>query len=426
MLLQFTVGNYLSFRDSMTLDLTASTRLTEFRDTNVSSEPGFPILKTAALYGANASGKSNLLKAMVFMKNMVLNSSKETQAREKIRAVRFKFSTECDAKPSFFEMVFLHEYVRYRYGFEVDSERVRAEWLFSGAANKETEHFTRDGQKIAISDFSEGSGLVLRTRDNALFVSVAAQFNGLLSTVIIEWFNRLSSTSGFDNLTTRTQTKSMLKQPDLKLRVMQFLRAADLGIDDVELGERAPVARVEAIPEPLRAAYLEALFPAPVRTLHKKYNANREFVSKEILSLEEDESEGTKKIFSLAGPLIDVLDSGKTLLIDELDSRLHPLITRFIIELFASLSNPRAQLLFATHDTNLLTSTPFRRDQIWFTEKDSFGASSLYSLAEFKIDGKGIRKDASFGKDYIQGKYGAIPFINIEALMTRDAETLGS
>jgi AAA15 family ATPase/GTPase len=170
------------------------------------------------------------------------------------------------------------------------------------------------------------------------------------------------------------------------------------------------------------------MFYSPVKTVHKKYDAQRKFHSNEILSLEEDESEGTKKVFSLAGPIIDVLDSGKTLIVDELDSRLHPLITRFVIELFNHCANAkRAQLIFATHDTNLLVNSPFRRDQIWFTEKDDFGASALYSLAEFKLDGKGVRKDASFGKDYILGKFGAIPFVNAEALLggDADAETVG-
>jgi AAA15 family ATPase/GTPase len=155
--------------------------------------------------------------------------------------------------------------------------------------------------------------------------------------------------------------------------------------------------------------YVIVEHPPKVTTLHKKYDSDNKFKSITLLDIDTHESEGTKKLFALAGPILKILKEGKTLIIDELDARLHPLLTEAIIRLFNSNeTNPNnAQLVFTTHDTNLLTNKLFRRDQIWFTEKNKVGATDLYSLAEFK----GVRSDASYEKDYIAGKYGAIPFI---------------
>jgi hypothetical protein len=145
-----------------------------------------------------------------------------------------------------------------------------------------------------------------------------------------------------------------------------------------------------------------------IQTIHRKFDGEGNSVSTELFDLDDQESEGTQKVFALAGPLVDTLKNGKVLIIDEFDARIHPLISRAIVELFNSneSNSNNAQLIFMTHDTNLLSNRLFRRDQIWFTEKNRYGATDLYSLAEYKI-----RNDASFESDYIKGRYGAIPYI---------------
>lgn len=186
----------------------------------------------------------------------------------------------------------------------------------------------------------------------------------------------------------------------------------DLGIDDIQIEEfkLTDDSLPKNMPDDLRTAILKNTITDKfaVKTIHKKFDKEGKQTALEIFDIDSHESEGTKKLFSLAGPLMDTLKNGRILFIDEFDARLHPLITYEIIRLFNSnKTNPKnAQIIFATHDTNLLSNKLFRRDQIWFAEKDKGGATHLYSLAEYKV-----RNDASFENDYIQGKYGAIPFI---------------
>jgi hypothetical protein len=194
--------------------------------------------------------------------------------------------------------------------------------------------------------------------------------------------------------------------------ILQFVKYLDLGIDSIHL-ERVSI-RVDSsfgnIPEELVPFFqsIEGMEMPSVKTVHRKYDADGSAVGQEIFNMDDQESEGTKRLFTLAAPITDALQRGRVLIIDEIDARLHPLITCTIIGLFNSKkTNPHnAQLIFTTHDTNLLRNKLFRRDQIWFVEKDKFGVSHLYSLAEFKV-----RNDASFEHDYVRGKYGAIPFI---------------
>jgi hypothetical protein len=417
MLIEFSVGNYRSFKETVTLSMVASkvTAKDEKLDENnvFSIDDDLRLLKSAAIYGANASGKSNLASAIGFMKWFVLNSSKETQVAEAIDIEQFRLSTETITEPSFFEIVFLLNGTRFRYGFEVNTQQVISEWLFHVPKLRESQLFVRNLDSFVLSKkFKEGQGITEKTRNNALFLSVVAQFNGEIATKILLWFSQtLNVISGLHDRLYRSYTVEDFENKQYRDDILQFIKKLDLGIDNIQLEKRSVTVESlpKDIPEELKSLLMRSGNQTAVKTFHRKYDADGQQISFEVFDLDEQESEGTKKLFAFAGPLLDTLRSGTVLLIDELDARLHPLITCAIINLFNSNETNRrnAQLIFMTHDTNLLSSKIFRRDQIWFAEKNKQGATDLYSLVEYKVRDN----DASFESDYIRGRYGAIPFI---------------
>lgn len=429
MLIEFSVGNFRSFKEKVTFSMVASNIISKDKtlDENNLSSPNekLNVLKSAAIYGANASGKSNLIQAFRFMRQFVLDSSKDTQTKEPIGVENFLLSTEVENAPSFFEGVFLLNGIRFRYGFEANSERIISEWLFYVPTVKEARLFLREKGKFTVSsDFKEGKSLTDKTRDNALFLSVTAQFNGEVSQKVLKWFQDLQVMSGLRDTGYKNYTIKEFERDSLKEEILSFVKRLDLGIDNIQI-ERddltKALSRVPADKMTDEDKILLSLFGQrrTVKTLHKKYDDNNDFIAAEVFDIEKHESEGTKKIFALSGPLMDAVKCGKTLIVDELDARFHPLITLSIIRLFNSKqTNPNnAQLIFTTHDTNLLSNKIFRRDQIWFTEKNKYGATDLYSLAEIRV-----RNDASFEKDYISGKYGAIPFVGSFDLLLSEAD----
>ncbi|MEG4573577.1 ATP-binding protein [Microcoleus sp. N3A4] len=402
MLIGFSVGNYKSFKETVTLSMVASSINEEDKELNENNV--FPIkdklslLKSAAIYGANASGKSNLVAAINFMKWFVLNSSKETQVSDAIDIEAFRLSTETEKEPSFFEIVFLLEDKTFRYGFEVNAREVVSEWLFQADKSEEKMLFERDFDNYILDDFPEGQGIRDKTRSNALFLSVVAQFNGKISGKILLWFSKnLQLISGLQDTQYREETLESFENDRHRHDIIEFIKKLDLGIADIQI--KKYISQKTA---------MFGIYEVGVKTVHRKYDADGKQTAIELFDIETHESEGTNKLFALAGLLLDTFRTGKILLIDELDARLHPLITRELICLFNSNeTNPHnAQLIFTTHDTNLLSSKTFRKDQIWFTEKNNKGATDLYSLVEYKVG-----KNASFERDYLIGKYGAIPFI---------------
>ena len=429
MLVEFSVGNYRSFHEPVTLSMQAAKlRASDKRldCENVFQANGMRLLRSAAVYGANASGKSNLVRAISFMRRFVLESSRESQAEEPIRVDRFRLSTAARGKPAYFQVVFFLHGRRYRYGFEVDGRRVCAEWLYH-AQQRETRLFVREGNQFDLSSvFREGRGLQARTRDNALFLSVVAQFNGELATALLGWFRTtLNVVSGLNDAAYGPFTLRRFQDSDaFQQRALAFVREADLDISDIDV-EMTPVLEAD-LPGEMRGALEQLvstiaelrrgkpggeqddLMVSRVRTRHRVFDQEQNPAEWETFDLGEQESDGTQKIFFLSGPLMDTLEQGKVLVIDEMEARLHPFITCAIVQLFHSTqTNPHnAQLIFCTHDTGLLSREHFRRDQIWFTEKDRYGATDLYSLAELQV-----RNDASFDKDYFAGRYGAVPLI---------------
>jgi len=405
----------LSIKDKVTFSMVASS-IQEHRDTNVVVvDKKLKLLKSSVIYGANASGKSNLLEAMQFFRHFVLSSSKETQVTDKIDIESFKLSSETENKPSFFEIIFINGKIKYRYGFIIDKERIHEEWLCYYPKNREVLLFHRKGNNFNIghSFKEETKDLEKKTRSNALFVSVVAQFNGTISMRVIEWFKKFRIISGLKDDHYSSFTKNKIEDPNFKPSIIEFLKVADLGIENIDLFKIKLKKKdlPKGMPEEIKSEFINRGI-SNVVTYHKKYSNNSKHVSIEIFDLDMEESEGTKKLFALAGPLIDTLKNGYTLIIDELDTRLHPILTKSIVDIFNSLKNSNnAQLVFATHDISLLNRNNFRRDQVWFTEKSEYGSTSLYSLVEYKKEKGKVRNDASYSKDYILGKYGAIPYI---------------
>lgn len=418
MILEFSIGNFLSFKDKRTLNLESSS-ITEYEN-NITDYCDHKILKSAVIYGANSSGKSNLIKAMSTMRQLVTHSSKQSST-DKLNVIPFLLNTETEISPSYFEVLFLLDDGRYRYGFEVDNSSIASEWLFKQTKNNEVSLFVRDRDKIDVSkDFSEASNLEEKTRDNGLFLSVVDQFNGPIAKKIMKWFHNWVTISGLRHEDYRGITLSMLEKDLSKNQLKEFYRSLDLGFQELNLivGELTPDRlAIKNVPNEVLSKIISDLKGgkvATIETLHKKFDQDGSFVDLKRFDLDQQESAGTNKIVDISGAIFKTLGDGSILVIDELDAKLHPLLTIAITRLFNStdINKKNAQLIFATHDTNLLGCGCFRRDQIYFTEKDKFEATDLYSLVEYREDdGTKVRKDRSFEKDYIAGRYGAIPFI---------------
>lgn len=419
MILEFTVGNFLSFNEKRTISFEAK-GISELKR-NIIKFENYKILRSAVIYGANSSGKSNLIKAFDRMRDNILESVKLNDSDE-LDYSPFLLSDESENKPTFFEIIFIGKGRRYRYGFEYNLKEIINEWLFVGKSIKnEVPLFIRTEDGIGVSDkFEEGNGKEISTNDNRLFVSLVAQLGGEISKDILELFKDYNILSGLDHNDYKGYSMRMLHKKlggcDESLNLFQNLK---LGFNDVEITEAEfnPLELPDSLSKNLKSKLIKEMSGKTIlslKTIHNKYNKKGNVIDKVLLDKNENESEGTNKIMDLSGPIFDTLTNGKILIIDELDAKLHPLITTHIVSLFNDPETNRnnAQLLFATHDTNLLSSEIFRRDQIWFTEKDRTEQTDLYSLYDFNLpDGSKVRNDSNLEKNYIRGRYGAIPFI---------------
>lgn len=401
MIINFTVGNYHSFKDKKVLSMEA-TAIKELNESIIKRD-GYKLLPSAVIYGANSSGKSNLLKAIGKFTEIISTSSK-LNSTDKLNITPFLLNPHTAQTPSYFEIELLIDKQIYTYGFTADNQKVYEEWLYvkQGKNQKEICLFGRVEEGIGIGDeYSEGAGLEEKVRDNGLFLSTVDSFNGEIAGNIISSINSIAIISGINHESLSTFTNKLCTEATFSLefqqKVQDFLYSMNVGFSRFEIPKDKKLA------EEIKAY-----------TIHHLYNNEGEVIGETRFSMKEHESSGTNKLFALAALVIGQLDFGYPLIVDELDSKLHPLLTQHIIKLFNNpATNPKgAQLIFATHDTNLLNVKTFRRDQIWFTEKDHSEATDLYSLAEFREpEGNKIRKDRSFEKDYINGRYGAIPYI---------------
>jgi len=418
MLVEFSVSNFRSIRDRQTLSLVASAAK-ELRESHVMpvEAPSTPdLLRSLVVYGPNASGKSNLLLALLFVRELVRDSARRSEPDEPIPYQPFAVGAaeELEA-PSEFELIFVQAGVRYQYGLAVTARAVVAEWLYAFPEGRQQMWFRRElDPKSGSLGWDFGPNLRGQkklwqeaTRPNALYLSTAVQLNAEQLKPVYDWFSVVLRNIGpFARVREDFTTRQCDRDEAFKLRVKEFLVAADLGISEIGVDRHKfdPTSVDRSLPEPLRAYFTEQMKDSEipeVRLTHRAGNG-------QTLTLPlEEESGGTNKVFALAGPWIDVLANGYILIIDELDTSLHPELLRHLVGLINNpKTNPKgAQLIFSTHDTSLLDAELFRRDQIWFMEKDTELASHFYPLTDFSP-----RKGENLEKGYLQGRYGALPF----------------
>lgn len=409
MLIQFSFKNYKSFRDEATLDLSA-TKMTEFseRVVTVGSEK---ILPVAAIYGANASGKSNVYNAIEYMSDYVVNSFKygdEDEKFENFKPTPFLFDSKSANAESSFEVYFTLPGDRaektYNYGFCVNKEGVTEEWLNS--KSKTARRYSAVFYRGASDEDMDLSGFPKNSRDNiqvalekqVLIISLGAKLKIGKCKAIRDWFLANEFADFGDPITnffmSRRLPKDFVDNKDVQQKVVNYFASFDEHIKDFK------IERVPHDGETKEDTY-------KINALHKMIDT--EEMAEIPLAME---SAGTLKMFALYPELQEVLEKGSVFFIDELNARLHPLLVRNFLLTFLNpeINKNHAQLVFTTHDTWQLSNQLLRRDEIWFTEKDEQGISTLYSLADFvDEDGSRIRKDESYEKNYLIGKYGAIP-----------------
>ena len=411
MLLEFVVKNFRSLRDETALSLVASADKS-LLDTNAvkTGVSGLPYaLRVAAVYGANASGKSNLVRAIQLMRGIVQQSA-NLQPDQPLNIQPFKLDPQTAGEPTVFEITFLREGVRYQYGFKLTASRIWGEWLLVYKHPRPQQWFSREWDPVSgeesyeFGSFFSGQRRVWQsaTKANSLYLSVAAQLNSELLTDVYRWITE--SLVIFENggVPPADTTLSRIKAESAKGAVT-FLGEADISISNIAIEEQQGFqaqVTLDLATGKMNNTREERTILVPKFT-HTSASASAVFDFP-------DESEGTRKLFSLYGPLADIFENGKILIVDELDRSLHALLVRQIVLLFQDpeINRHGAQLILTTHDTSLLDSDLLRRDQIWFTEKDQSQASCLFPLSQFQA-----RKNEAFEKGYLEGRYGAIPIL---------------
>lgn len=417
MLIQFSVKNYRSIRDTQSLSLVMA-KGDELEATNTfdaNAPATSKLLRAAVIYGANAAGKSNLLGAIKTMKLIVLDSASKRQQGEELPVTPFRLNSETASRPSEFEVIFVAKGVRYQYGFSVSKIRVHEEWLIAFPNGRPQRWFSRTwDESKELYSWEMGPALLGQkqlwqdsTRDNALFLSTAVQLNSKQLQPVFDWFSSVLKMTGFQSIGS-TFTASLCKDADQRSKVLEFLRAADLDIQDVKVtAERMTEKHLPPdIPESIKKKILDDLKGKElydIKTLHRTSDGM------EVEFNFDEESDGTQKLFAFAGPWLDVLNNGYVLFVDELHDNLHPKLVRFLIELFQSntANQNNAQLVFTTHETSILNQDVFRRDQIWFCEKDADQATRIYPLTDFSPRKGRENLEAA----YLAGRYGALPYV---------------
>lgn len=413
MLLRFSIDNFLSFKNSAVLDFHAAS-IKEYKE-NVYHLPfsgNIGLLKSIGVFGHNASGKSNLIKGLSFMKDFIINSSREVTTSRKIPLEPFLLSVETENQPSTFEILILLDGVKYRYGFAVNTKSIESEWLFATEKRKEENLFVRAKQNYSFEKKFKTSlkgkfELVYEmTKTNTLFLSVLAQFNYKLCLDISNWFSKLIIAHDTDHTDLIDFTAKLMSIGDYRRLINDVIRKADLGIESVEERLKETAERANISYELISSVFADDIRQYTVRTGHIRFKEEKEH-SKIFFDLMTNESLGTQKFFGILGPLLHTIKEKGVICIDEIDARMHSHLLSDVIGLFNSnKTNPNgAQLIFTSHNTNILKKG-LRRDQIHLAEKDRLGVSTIKNV---HTKNPQIRKDASFDKDYLSGKYGAVP-----------------
>tara|TARA_R100001015_G_C4630438_1_gene192056 strand:+ start:2195 stop:3352 length:1158 start_codon:yes stop_codon:yes gene_type:complete len=360
---------------------------TEHADSHIirTNREEFDLLKSTAIYGSNGGGKSNFAYALFFMDNLVHNSFKDSLSKEEDRKEWndfFRLCDSCNKKPSTFEVSFLRENVIYRYGFEVYDWKIVSEWLFK-TEKRETLLFERTGQDFNIneSSFKEGKKFP-EVNSNVLFISYLAHHNGFESSKVFEFFSKLNIIDGLNDSHVKHVTRQLLKSDDKFnkwiTKALKFLEINSVSVTNDE----------------------------KLVTKHGTYSDEKILTGFTSFDLESEESEGTKKLIYLLGAIYDTLYWGKIFVIDEFDSKLHPNLSVKLIQLFHEFNYSSSQFIITAHDSTLLDKDIFRRDQIWFVDRDQFGASDLYPMSNFKAT-DGLRSMSDFRKKYLNSDFGA-------------------
>ena len=402
MLVNFTVKNFRSFKEERTFSMEASS-IKEHEEAVIKAG-NHRLLPLTIIYGANSSGKSNLISAIYTMRRMVMDSVRLNES-DPLLYVPFALDEASRSAPTLFEAQFIQAETRYCYGFEYTQNEIVSEWLYKNRlGEEEVELFIRSKNVIEVSEkgFLEGRGKEDLTNANRLFLSLVAQLKGEKSNAVMAGIGECNVVSGIDTKNYDEITLAMfMKELDGADEAQAFFK-------ELQLASLPKLKRQQVEKNMSAHTLVEAI------TAHNIYNEDGQVIDENDFYRDVMESEGTKKVIELSGPIFDTLINGKTLIVDELDARLHPLLTRNIVLLFMDPERNKhgAQLIFATHDTNLLDLSVLRRDQIWFAEKDKVESTGLYSLVEFEEDGQEEPNNKhDIERDYIHGRYGAIPFI---------------
>ena len=405
MLIKFSFKNFKSFKDENVLDMEA-TSLKE-HEYNVVKTDNINLLKVAAIYGANASGKTNVLQAFDYMKKRILVSddSKKNSPIDEDNVYSFMINNE----PISLEVEILAENNKiYKYGFDVLKDSIVSEWLYIKKINKFYSIFEREKNNVTMKSNNKISGLA-NIDERTLFLNIYSKidkdnedFNNVYDWFVNTNYLDLGNPRFEDFINTRISLK-ILSDEKYKKELLRFIKTFDSGIE----GIKTTPDSIEEVQNNNRVVKVELI--------HRGENNELKVLPLEL------ESNGTRKMFHLFDFFMDALRNGMVLFIDELDAKLHPLLTRYIINLFhnSETNIGNGQLIYSTHDTVNLNKETFRRDEIWFTEKNRDGVSEMYALSDYILDdedgnnksGKKVRNDATYNKDYLTGRYGAIPVL---------------
>ncbi len=421
MLIEFKVSNYRSIGEEQILSLVPDKKKGDSSD-NVISKGKYNSLNAVAIYGSNASGKSNLLLSMSLLDKLI-HLSARSSSTTKLPYDPFLLRKGLEKKPTKFEVTFIIGELKYRYGLEFFEDRIVSEWLYRKSVGREVDLFLRQEDIIDTSSAFKGNKKIIdtaieATRSNALFLSTCDMFNVDEAKKIFQWFKHFQMIDGLNTEIIRTVT--LWDNEGYQNKINDYMTKLGLGLVEIDITTKDFDS--SDLPDILnkdeRDKLIKQLHGSKSFTIfakHKIYSSEGEETS-DFLSwkFEERESAGTNKAFHLSGPILWTLTNGGVLIIDEIEAKLHPIMTIETINLFLNKdTNPHnAQLIFATHDTNLLSYSSLRRDQIYFSEKNNWESTEIYSLSDFVyIDNTKERPDTDKEKRYFEGRYGAIPVL---------------
>ena len=394
MLLEFRVANYRSIGEEQIVSLIPAGKQKEYAD-NILVQGKHQALNALSFYGPNGGGKSNILKAMSLLDKLVKISAR-TSSTTRLPYDPFLLREGWDAKPTFFEILFVSNEVRYRYGLEFTGTEIKKEWLFRKSTGREVGLFEREGDVIDVGAGLNGSKKIIdaaieATRTNALFLSTCDILNVEEAKSIMKWFGSFSMVDGLNTEIEEIQTVELWENGEYKKKIREYLKSLSLNVVDVDVTTKdfEESELPSDIPKSMRnrlASSLKGKQSYSVHAKHRVYGADAEPTDKiHSWNWEERESSGAKKAFQLSGPVLWALANGGVLIIDEIEAKLHPIMTLNTIDAFLNKESNKknAQLIFATHDTNLLTYSRLRRDQICFAEKNKWESTVIYSLSDF-------------------------------------------